>query len=154
MNKFFLWVGLACVAPAHTVHSAPAGLSVNLAPIEQGQCITVDWRLAHVALPVSVCQMPTDAQTPDRPPAPDLAALQTHVLAMRERWVDLELAQAVWQTQAHLDTTATRSLHPQWRVFIQSGVWGCVPSVVSPEASAPNLRYRDPCNQQGYDAQG
>lgn len=160
---------LAVVGSLHAAHAADPDLpelSFDLSTVPAGECRLLKWRLPHVELPVSVCHEANRghepapepktgpqaaASLPKSAPQPDLAALQTRLVALRERWVNPALAQAVFSTQAHLDGLPHRSLHPAWRVWVALGTFGCVPQV---HPQATSARYTDPCNQHAYDPAG
>jgi len=153
-NRLILVAVLACLSLAGRGAAAQLPEQViDLDGIGENQCQQVAWRLAHVQLHVAICHVPiandTAASGQDR--AVDVAALRRQALALRETWVDDELATAVLAMQTTLDALPHRSLHPAWRVFFNIGSFGCLPNIV---ANDGHIQITDPCNDNRYDAEG
>lgn len=151
LKYLVLLFSLTCAFAIHAATPDLPELIIKLADIPEGDCQQINWwRLPHAALPVAVCHLPS-AVDQETTPSLDVSALRAQTLALRERLVNPDLAQAIFTMQTHLDAIPHRSLHPVWRVFINLGTFGCAPAIEHNETST---RYRDPCNQNGYDLNG
>lgn len=130
-------------------------LSIDLASIGTNQCQEVAWPLQRGYLQVFICHLPAIAAGTTTAARTiftvDVPELRRQAMMWRETRVNKELATAIQTMQFTLDALPHRSLHPDWRILINQGVFGCK---LRMEIDNDDIRFVDPCNQNLYGADG
>ncbi|MBK7001919.1 MAG: hypothetical protein IPH35_18720 [Rhodoferax sp.] len=91
------------------------------------------------------------ATVADKTPTGDASNLRQQASAWREKAVSSELTHGILRMQSALDKLPQRSLHLQWQVLINHGVFGCETTATVIEGT---IEFTDPCNQNRYTGDG